>query len=84
MEEKLDFQKKAVFAKPCPFCGSKKVITEKKDHFYESNKCCSYISCLNCGAQIYGDVIYENGSYETSYNKAQHIVLKMWNRRVSA
>lgn len=80
---KMDWEKTAVLAKPCPFCGSRKVVTETKEHFETSNKSCSYISCLNCGAQLYGDVIYENGSYDTTYNNAQRTVLKMWNRRAS-
>lgn len=77
-----EWQKKAAFAKPCPFCGSKNVLTEKKEHFYSGNvRTVSYIVCGDCGAQLYGNPILKE---DATYNKAQHIVLKMWNRRTVA
>ena len=79
----FDYQRKAIFAKPCPFCGSSNVITEKKEQFYDSgNRSCTYIECDDCGAKIYGDPVRgEDGQYDTTYNTAQHRALEMWNRR---
>ena len=83
MMKKMNWEKRAALAKPCPFCGSKRVVTETKDNFYYGNMSCTYIKCLNCGAILFGEVVNENGSYERTYNEAQRIVLKMWNRRAS-
>ena len=85
MAYKMDWEKKAYLAKPCPFCGSKDLVTENKDNFEDSNKSCTYIECLNCGVTVYGDVKSDaNGSYESTYDEAQRAVLRKWNRRVSA
>ena len=80
---KCDFEIKAIFAKPCPFCGSENVVTEGRASFYKSKtKSCTYIECADCGAKVYGDPVRgEDGVYISTYNNAQHKVLEMWNRR---
>ena len=83
MSLKMDWERTAFLAKPCPFCGCKNVVTETKDNFEDSNKSCTYIECLNCGVTIWGDVKSVNGSYERTYNEAQRAVLQKWNRRAS-
>ncbi len=80
---KMDWEITAILAKPCPFCGSRKIVTETKEHFEEGNKSCSYLECLNCGAQLYGEVDYENGLSDGTYKTAQRTVHRMWNRRAS-
>lgn len=83
---KLDFEIPAIFAKPCPLCGSRKVITESKSHFYSGeHKSCSYIECADCGVQVYGNPVRdpENGGFIQTYNTAQHEALKLWNRRTA-
>lgn len=78
---KYEWEKIARFAKPCPFCGSHRVITENKENFDDAvNKSCTYIRCENCGVSIYGDPVVGG----IDYNEAQRNVLKVWNRRVSA
>lgn len=77
---KFEWQKTARLAKPCPLCGSRRVVTESRESFNESeNKSCTYIECLDCGVTIYGEAVVEG----TDYNTAQRNVLKMWNRRAS-
>ena len=84
MKTNFEWEKKAVFAKPCPFCGSTNVVTEKKDHYYQGIMSCSYMECKKCGAQVYGEPVRdENGSYDVTYNKAQHQALAAWNRRTA-
>ena len=80
-----EFDRKAIFAKPCPFCGSDRVYTERRDHFYASeDKTCSYIECETCGAELYGmPVRGADGKYISDYNTVQHEVLKRWNRRAA-
>ena len=81
---KFSWEITAILAKPCPFCGSKDVVTESKEYFEGGNKSCSYIKCLGCGATLYGDAkAGENGSYERTYTDAQRAVHKKWNRRAS-
>ena len=81
---KMAWEIPARLAKPCPFCGSRKVVTEAKEHFEScGNKSCTYIECLNCGARLYGEVNYEKGLSDGTYNTAQRTVTKMWNRRAS-
>ena len=76
----FEWEKIARLAKPCPFCGSRKVITETSDHFEDAvNKTCTYIRCSECGVEIYGEADID-GVY---YNQAQRNVLKVWNRRAS-
>ena len=80
----LDIQMKAIFAKPCPFCGSRNAITERKGAFYRhEHRACSYIECDDCGAQIFGKPVRKDGVYEvlTDYNTVQHAALAAWNRR---
>ena len=79
----MRIHKKAMFAKPCPFCGSRNVITESKKSFYKSgNRCCSYIRCDECGAETYGNPVRnEKGQFIMTYNSAQHEALAVWNRR---
>ena len=79
----LSHQRKAIFAKPCPFCGSTNIITEKKAIFYRSeNRCCTYMKCDECDAMIFGDPVRdEHGELVTGYNSAQHAALTAWNRR---
>ena len=78
----LSIQMKAIFAKPCPFCGSRNVITEKKETFYgHRHRACTYIACDDCGAQIFGEPVRKDGGYDTDYNNAQHAALAAWNRR---
>ena len=86
MKTKMDWEKKAHLAKPCPFCGGKEVFTESKENFEDSSKTCSYIECLNCGVTMWGDLGNRNvnGSYECTYDEAQRAVLRKWNRRASA
>ena len=77
---KFEWQKIARLAKPCPLCGSRRIVTESKEHFDSiENKSCSYIECLDCGVMIYGEGVTEG----TDYNTAQRNVLRMWNRRAS-
>ena len=80
---KYDHEIKAIFAKPCPFCGSENVVTESRASFYKSKiKTCTYIECADCGAEVYGDPVRdENGEFITTYNNAQHKALELWNRR---
>ena len=80
---KMEWEKTAPFAKPCPFCGSKNVVTEKKEHFYRGeNKTCVYIECVDCGAEIYGNPVRESdGSFCGNYSVAYHEALTAWNRR---
>lgn len=80
---KYDHEIKAIFAKPCPFCGSENVVTESKSHFYGRGlRACSYIKCADCEATIYSDPVRgEDGEYIRTYNNAQHEALAVWNRR---
>ena len=80
---KFDFEIKAIFAKPCPFCGSENVVTEGRASFYKSkNKSCTYIECADCGAKVYGNPVRnEKGQFIMTYNSAQHEALAVWNRR---
>lgn len=80
---KFSFEVKAIFAKPCPFCGSENVVTESKSNFYARGlRACSYIKCADCGAAIYSDPVRgEDGEFIGTYNSAQHMALEMWNRR---
>lgn len=82
---KYDFQVKAIFAKPCPLCGSRNVVTESKKHFYGNQvKSCSYIQCADCGVSVYGEPVRKaDGGFTESYNIAQHEALKLWNRRTA-
>lgn len=71
----------ARLAKPCPLCGSRNVVTEKRSKFEEipTLKTCTYIECRDCHVTVYGDPVLEG----TTYNEAQRRVLKRWNRRAS-
>lgn len=54
--------------KPCPFCGSKEIVTEK----YERDDGERFrIICFGCMAMI-----------DPGYAKQEHTVMKMWNKRV--
>ena len=76
---KYSWQTKAMFVKPCPFCGSKNLVIEKKDSFYDSNKSCTYVECAECGVHVYGDGVLGG----TTYNEAVHNAIERWNRRVA-
>ena len=81
-----DIQRKAVFAKPCPYCGSRNIITERKEAFYKADaKTCTYMECDDCGATVYGVPVRDEKTWKFSenYNIAQHEALKRWNRRAS-
>ena len=82
---KMDWEVRARLAKPCPFCGSRKVITESREHFEAGEtKTCCYIECADCGATIYGDPVRdESGRFVEDYNTAQRGALKAWNRRAA-
>lgn len=81
----FDYQRRIPIAKPCPLCGSEKIISEKKSHFEKSNKACTYLQCDDCGVEVYGNTeLNDDGSYETTYGIALRRVLKKWNRRVTA
>lgn len=81
---KMEWEKKAPFAKLCPFCGSGNVVTEKSKHFYsQKNKATTYIECVDCGAEIRGNPVRKSdGNFCENYNVAYHEVLKLWNRRI--
>lgn len=85
MSLKQDWERIALEAKPCPFCGSKNIATMSRDGHKESKyRATSYIRCLNCGVQVYGDTVRgDDGEYKTDYDTVQHQVLKVWNRRAS-
>lgn len=77
---KYEWQRYARLAKPCPFCGGRRLVTESRESFDSSkNKSCTYIECLDCGATIYGEAVVEG----TDYNTAQRNALKLWNRRAA-
>ena len=80
---KFEWEILAPFAKACPFCGSKDIVTETKENFYSKPlQTCTFIRCVNCGVSIYGDpVINDDGSNNTTYENAYNQVLKIWNRR---
>lgn len=80
---KMDWAKPARLAKPCPFCGSKKIVTESREHF-EASKCktCTNFQCTECGAMLYSmPVRSSDGWFSQDYNVVQRKALKMWNRR---
>ena len=82
---KFDFEEWAEDAKPCPFCGSKDIYTEKSDHFYDGNMSCTYVECKDCGAQIYGEPMRgKDGKYELTYEAARNHAMNAWNRRVTS
>lgn len=57
--------------KPCPFCGSKKIIIYDYDPFdgYQGNLTVHRVRCTKCGVQVQRDKVME--------------VIEVWNRRVS-
>lgn len=57
--------------KPCPFCGSKEVITVA-DLIYEGD---IGIECQNCGIQFFAPTNYSLIEDEKGY------MITMWNRR---
>lgn len=76
---KYDFQMTARLAKACPLCGSKNVVTYKRDHqeSHQSIHPGSYyaaIECADCGLTYLGDK-------GTNPSEAYRIALKAWNRR---
>lgn len=83
---KFDYERRMPLAKPCPFCGSRNVVTERKEHFDASEyKTCTFVRCVNCGVQIVGmPVLNDEGKFVEDYETAQRQALKLWNRRVSA
>lgn len=81
----FDYQRRIPIAKPCPLCGSEKIISEKKSNYEKNNKCCTYIQCDECGLEVYGDPEFKTGSgYEMDYSTALKRALKKWNRRATA
>ena len=71
----------ARFAKPCPFCGSKRLMIlprERYENGYADNGYNS-IECENCGAGISNCTMVQNDTY----NNSVRAVLKLWNRRAA-
>ena len=57
--------------KPCPFCGSNKVLLRDNSGYFDAKEKEYYIVCLKCGAFYGNRKVY--GSREGT--------IRMWNRR---
>ena len=76
---KYDFRMNARLAKHCPLCGSKNVVTYKREYEEEKNTSGRYygtIECADCGLSFMGDPADD---CRTAYR----IALKAWTRRVA-
>ena len=71
-----DFQTKAKLAKPCPLCGSKRIMADSPEYFAESHHTTVGIECADCG------LMFRDGA-GTTYNECYREVLKKWNRRAA-
>ena len=67
--------------KPCPFCGSKDIVTRLGYNDAYKNPIIVKIYCFNCGSQMRKYV----SQYATSFQDAVDImdeIKNQWNRRV--
>ena len=82
---RFDYEKPMRLAKPCPLCGSKDVVTESRESFYDLKRpACTYVRCVDCDVQVFGDPVRdENDKFVEDYNVAERQALKKWNRRTA-
>lgn len=76
----FDNIRKAVDAKPCPFCGRERIITFTRAYYerqYASTGSMA-MECQYCGAELWSHPRKEM-EYEAAYLRA----LMKWNRRVT-
>ena len=71
----------ARFAKPCPFCGNKRLATLTRERYENSHVDYGYniIECEKCGAGISNCTMVR----DDTYNNSVRAVLKVWNRRTA-
>ena len=74
--------------KPCPFCGSKKIIAELVPSMINLDRECGRVICDDCEAYIIGEDIpehyeeLENGLYrKVPMVKGIAAAIEHWNRR---
>lgn len=78
-----EMETKAKLAKPCPFCGSRKIKTLSRS-FYEAKDMngATKMECESCGATLWcfhdGDL-----SDTVDYNDITRKAIMQWNRRAS-
>lgn len=69
-EEKIRSNKMKDKLKPCPFCGSEKVILTRKSGYGISTASISRIECKKCGLKTRLFYDYEKVSVEEYWNRS--------------
>lgn len=66
--------------KPCPFCGGEAQINDAKNSRQAEGYSLKEVTCLNCGAKVWGKGI-DYFRFEKTHEDVKSAI-EAWNRRV--